>query len=65
VKAYTKQAFTLRDIRVGNKDDRGVPITQIFAAESRKYAIYQASEVMVHFADDQRNSRPRGKLSFQ
>ena len=46
------QPFTLRDIRVGNKDERGVPITQIYAAESGKYAIYQAGEVMVHFADD-------------
>jgi hypothetical protein len=47
-----QQPFTLRDIRVGNKDGRGVPITQIYAAESGKYAIYQAGEVMVHFADD-------------
>ena len=42
----------MRDIRVGSKDGRGVPITQIYAAESGKYAIYQAGEVMVHFADD-------------
>jgi hypothetical protein len=47
-----QQPFTLRDIRVGSKDGRGVPITQIYAAESGKYAIYQAGEVMVHFADD-------------
>ena len=47
-----QQPFTLRDIRVGNKDGRGVSITQIYAAESGKYAIYQADEVMVHFADN-------------
>ena len=47
-----QQPFTLRDIRVGNKDGRGVSITQIYAAESGKYAIYQAGEVMVHFADN-------------
>jgi hypothetical protein len=61
VKAYTKQAFTLRDIRVGNKDGRGVPITQIFAAESEKYAIYQASEVMVHFADNPEKQQTQRK----
>jgi hypothetical protein len=44
--------FTLRDIRVGKKDGRGVPITQVYAAESGQYAIYQAGEVIVHFADD-------------
>jgi hypothetical protein len=47
-----QRPFTLRDIRIGNNDGRGVPITQIYAAESGKYAIYQAGEVMVHFADD-------------
>ena len=44
--------FTLKDIRVGNKDGRGIPITQIYAAQSEEYVIYQAGEVMVHFADD-------------
>src|SRR3984893_4212167 len=47
-----QQPFTLRDIRVGNKDGRGISRTQIYAAESGKYAIYQAGEVMVHFADN-------------
>jgi hypothetical protein len=53
--------FTLRDIRVGNKDRRGVPITQIYAAESGKYAIYQAGEVMVHFADDPEKEQAQRK----
>ncbi len=60
-----QQPFTLRDIRVGDKDGRGVPITQIYAVESGKYAIYQAGEVMVHFADTRRKHKPREKLSFQ
>ena len=53
--------FTLRDIRVGNKDGRGVSITQIYAAESGKYAIYQAGEVMVHFADDPEKEQAQRK----
>jgi hypothetical protein len=57
----SQQAFTLRDIRVGNKDGRGVPITQIYAAESGKYAIYQAGEVMVHFADDPEKEQAQRK----
>jgi hypothetical protein len=56
-----QQAFTLRDIRVGNKDGRGVPITQIYAAESGNYAIYQAGEVMVHFADDPEKQQTQRK----
>jgi hypothetical protein len=56
-----QQPFTLADIRVGNKDGRGVPITQIYAAESRKYAIYQAGEVMVHFADDPEKEQAQRK----
>jgi hypothetical protein len=48
----SQQRFRLRDIRVGNKDGRGLPITQIYAMQSDEYAIYQAGEVMVHFADD-------------
>jgi hypothetical protein len=47
-----QQPFRLGDIRVGNKDGRGIPITQIYALQSDEYAIYQAGGVMVHFADD-------------
>jgi hypothetical protein len=43
------------------QDGCGVPITQIFAAESGKYAIYQASEVMVHFADDPEKQQTQRK----
>src|SRR3984893_2168582 len=56
-----QQPFTLRDIRVGNKDGRGVPITQIYAAEPGKYAIYQAGEVMVRFADDPEKEQAQRK----
>ena len=56
-----QQPFTLRDIRVGDKDGRGVPITQIYAVESGKYAIYQAGEVMVHFADDPEKAQAQRK----
>jgi hypothetical protein len=42
----------LIDIQVDNKDGRGLPITYIYAFQSDEYAIYQAGEVMVHFADD-------------
>jgi hypothetical protein len=55
------QPFTLRDIRVGSKDGRGVPITQIYAAQSDEYAIYQAGEVMVHFADDPQKEQAQRK----
>jgi hypothetical protein len=47
-----QQLFTLADIRVGNKDGRGLPITYIYAFQPDEYAVYQAGEVMVHFADD-------------
>jgi hypothetical protein len=47
-----QQPFRLRDIRVGSKDGRGLPITRIYAVQSEEYAIYQAGEVMIHFADD-------------
>src|SRR5262249_20528520 len=56
-----QQPFTLRDIRVGNKDGRGASITQIYAVESGKYAIYQAGEVMVHFADDPEKAQVQRK----
>jgi hypothetical protein len=47
-----QQPLRLRDIRVGNKDGRGLLITQIYAIQSDEYGIYQAGEVMVQFADD-------------
>jgi hypothetical protein len=34
------QPFRLGDIRVGNKDGRGIFITQIYAVQSDEYAIY-------------------------
>jgi hypothetical protein len=47
----SQQAVTLNDIRVGHKGGRGVPITQIYAVQSDEYAICQAGEVSVHFAN--------------
>jgi hypothetical protein len=47
-----QQPSRLKDIQVGKKDGRGLPITYIYAFQSDEYAIYQAGEVMVHFADD-------------
>jgi hypothetical protein len=44
--------FSLKDIQVGKPDGRGLPITYIYAVQDDEYAIYQAGEVMVHFADD-------------
>lgn len=46
------RASTLKDIQVGHFDGRGNQITAIYAIQPDEYAIYQASEVMVHFADD-------------
>jgi hypothetical protein len=57
----SQQAVRLNDIRVGDKDGRGVPITQIYAFQSDEYAIYQAGEVMVHFADDQSREQAQRK----
>jgi hypothetical protein len=56
-----EQPVKLKDIRVGNKDGRGVSITQIYAVQSDEYAIYQAGEVMVHFADDQSKEQTQRK----
>jgi hypothetical protein len=42
----------LQDIQIGKLDGRGHPITYIYAVQSEEYGIYQAGEVMVHFADD-------------
>jgi len=50
--ADPQQPFRLNDIQVGNKDGRGLSITHIYAVQSDEYAIYQAGDVMVHFADD-------------
>ena len=55
------QAFTLKDIKVGIKDGRGFQITRIYAVQSDEYAIYQAGEVMVHYADDQGKAQTQRK----
>src|SRR6266446_4797431 len=47
-----QQPLRVRDIRVGNKDGRGLPITHIYAMQLDQYGIYHAGEVMVQFADD-------------
>jgi hypothetical protein len=49
---YAQQPSRLKDIQIGKLDGRGLPITYIYAVQSDEYAIYQAGEVMVHFADD-------------
>jgi hypothetical protein len=49
---YAQQPHRLKDIQIGKPDGRGLPITYIYAVQSDEYAIYQAGEVMVHFADD-------------
>ena len=56
-----QQPFRLRDIRVGNKDGRGFQITRIYAVHCDEYAIYQAGEVMVHYADDQGKAQTQRK----
>jgi multisubunit Na+/H+ antiporter MnhB subunit len=48
----SEKPFSLKDIQVGKPDGRGLPITYVYAVEDNEYAIYQAGEVMVHFADD-------------
>jgi hypothetical protein len=57
----TQRAVTLEDIKVGNPDGRGFPITRIYAVEPGEYAIYQADEVIVHFADDQSKAQAQRK----
>jgi hypothetical protein len=47
-----QRSFMLQDIQIGKLDGRGHPITYIYAVQSEEYGIYQAGEVMVHFADD-------------
>ena len=61
----SQQAVRLNDICVGNKDGRGVPITQIYPVQSDEYAIYQAGQVMVHFADDHSKEQAQRKAIFQ
>jgi len=60
-KEEAPQAFTLKDIKVGIKDGRGFQITRIYAVQSDEYAIYQAGEVMVHYADDQGKAQTQRK----
>ena len=56
-----QQSRRLRDIRVGNKDGRDLPIKHIYAAQSDEYSIYQAGEVMVQFADDTAKAQTQRK----
>ena len=56
-----QEPFRLKDIQVGNMDGRGFKITRIYAVQSDEYAIYQAGEVMVHFADDQGKAQAQRK----
>jgi hypothetical protein len=56
-----QQPLRLKDIQVGNTDGRGFKITRIYAVQSDEYAIYQAGEVMVHFADDQGKAQAQRK----
>jgi hypothetical protein len=56
-----RQATTLKDIKRGNLDSRGVPITYVYAAQADEYAIYQAGEVMIQFADDQGKAQAQRK----
>jgi hypothetical protein len=53
--------FSLKDIQVGKPDGRGLPITYVYAVEDNEYAIYQAGEVMVHFADDPAKAQAQRK----
>ncbi|SRR5216683_2525832 len=55
------RALTLKDIQVGSRDGRGFKITRIYAVQSDEYAIYQAGEVMVHYADDQGRAQAQRK----
>jgi len=56
-----RQPSRLKDIRIGKPDSRGVPITYLYAVESDEYAIYQAGEVIVHFADDSGKAQAQRK----
>ena len=56
-----EKAPSLKDIQVRTRDDRGVLITCVYAVEGDIYAIYQAGEVMVHFADDPAKAQAQRK----
>jgi hypothetical protein len=56
------KAFALKDIQVGQDDSRGNRVTAVYAAQADEYAIYQAGEVMVHFADDLGKAQAQRKL---
>jgi hypothetical protein len=54
--------FRIKDIQVGKPDGRGVTVTHVYAAQSDEYAIYEAGEVMVAFADDPNKAKEQRKL---
>jgi hypothetical protein len=56
-----QEPIGLKDIQVGKQDGRGFKITRIYAVQSDEYAIYQAGEVMVHYADDQGKAQTQRK----
>jgi hypothetical protein len=51
----------LSDIQLGKPDGRGVQITYIYAAQTGDYAIYQAGDVMIHFADEAEKAQAQRK----
>jgi hypothetical protein len=50
--AAPRIAPSVQDVKVGYHDGRGVTVTRIYEYQPKQYAIYQAGEVTVHFADD-------------
>ena len=56
-----EKASRLSDIRIDCPDSRGIKITAIYAVQSDEYAVYQAGEVMVHFADDPAKAQAQRK----
>lgn len=57
----TEQSSKLSDIQIGKSDGRGLKVTHIYATQTDEYVIYQAGEVMVHFADDQAKAQLQRK----
>ena len=55
------QPFPLKDIQVGKQDGRGIRITYVYAAQAGDYAIYQAGDVMIHFADEAEKAQAQRK----
>jgi hypothetical protein len=55
------QRFSLKDIQIGKPDGRKIPISHIYAVQDDEYAIYQAGDVMVHFADDPAKAQAQRK----